>query len=160
MPKSKNKIADLDNFFTHHRPSEIDISVLSRELGISVSNIYYQYGSKSELLRVLANEVVREKFLSAFADFQNSFLESGASSSRQKLLEALQHFFDSIWELIPNTLCHLSHSERQLLLGSFKQFSSLFNIWLDLALHDESNDLKKIVRTMVTDDMRRLTCQK
>jgi len=160
MPKSKNQIADLDNFFTHHRPSEIDISVLSRELGISVSNIYYQYGSKSELLRVLANEVVHAKFLGAFDDFQNLFLEPGSSSSRQKLLEALQLFFNSIWELIPNTLCHLTHSERQLLLDSFKHFSSLFNIWLDLALDVESNDVKEIVRSMVNDDIRRLTCQK
>jgi AcrR family transcriptional regulator len=160
MPVSKNQIADLDNFFNQHRPSEIDISVLSRELGISVSQIYYQYGSKSELLRVLANEVVDSKISGACRDFQNSFLESGASSSPGQLLEALRIFFDSIWELVPNTLCHLHHSERQLLLDSFEQFSRLFNIWLDLALHKELNGVKEIVKSMVTDQIMRLTCQK
>ncbi len=110
--------------------SSINVKDLANELGMSVSTIYYQHGSRQELLRFIANKCSNQVVTSSLVRFQMYRTDNLDSKDETIFLKGVSDFFTEYNKLMPGAILHLTENDRDAVQTYLEQFRSLCISWI------------------------------
>ena len=121
--------------------SSINVKDLANELGMSVSTIYYQHGSRQEFLRFIANKCSNYIVSSSLVQFQMYRAENIDSNDEAIFLKGVADFVAEYSKLMPGAILHLTENDREAVQIYLQQFRSLCISWIRTLPEGGSNAL-------------------
>jgi len=117
------------NLFKRSDITSINVKDLAHEVGMSVSTIYYQHGSRQEFLRFVASECSKLIVFSALEDFQ-TFRKKNQDFTREAVIaKGIADFVTEYNKLMPGMIMHLNEEDRKVVQTFLEGFRSSVISW-------------------------------